>query len=214
MTFPLMPFVKPPTNTAPTISYIGALQNTGDGFPAGNLTFTSGTKIIAIALDQAGALASGVTIGGVNATLAVSLDNGLRTGAVWYLETSASGSLALSGTGGGGGGRSVLYAYEIRDYTSATPFAVASNGSSATTSTSVSVNTSTNMLAFGCGMAEDGTITVSADKGVAPTSRNTNLEGATSHFAFFQTPTQQGPTTYTVSHPAVDNTAVVVAVWR
>lgn len=216
MTFPMMPVPVSIYTDAPTITYIGATQTTGDGFPSGSLTFTSGTKIIALAVDQAGSLATGVTIGGVAATLAVSRDFGLKTGAIWYLATTASGNLAISGTGGGGGGRSVLYAYEIRGYDSSAPYATKTAAIGTGTTLNVSPDTSTNMLVLGCGMSDDGTVTISADRGVAPTARNTNLEGATAHFAFFQTPTEQGPTTYTVTFP-VDDTgecAVVTAVWK
>lgn len=216
MTFPVMPAVAPLITAGPTISYIGATQTTGDGFPSGNLTFTSGTKIIAIALDQAGALATSVTIGGVNATLAVSLDVALKTGAIWYLETSASGSLAISGSGGGGGGRSVLYAYEIRNYASSTPFTTSTASKTDATPVDIVVSTMTNALTFGCGMSSAGTVTIIADKGTTPTTRNISLESASAHFSFYQDYAEQGPTTYNVTYPAspTNDCAVVAAVWK
>ena len=216
MTFPLMPAVPPPVKTTtPSLTLIGTTQTTGDGFPSGTLPVTSGTKIVVVALDQAGSLASAVTLDGVSMILAASRDVNLKTAAVWYLETSSSGNLAISGTGGGGGGRSVLYGFEMRNYTSVTPIFTSDAGSTDGSTLAFSANTPYRGTFFGAGMADPGTVTMTADRGETPTLSNTNLESASSHFTYRQVGTEVGPTTYTLTYPAgaTQDAAVAYAVW-
>jgi len=215
MTFPLAPnpatFIRP----APTVSYIGRNTTTGDGFPTGAKTFTSGLKIIVVCCEPAGGpQASNVTVGGVAMTQAAQTGvvNG-RSASVWYLETTASGSLTISGSGGSG--RSVLDAYEVRGYTSATPYftGTAVNDGS-TTGVSISVPTSTNTLLIGSGTGGFTTVTIGADKGPSTTIQQIALESATSHYSWTQTPTERGSTLYTVTGGVTSGYDIAVAAWR
>lgn len=213
MTFPLMPVSSVYDGVAPTVTYVGQLLTTGDGFPSGSLSFSSGTKVIVLVVDSGQDLATGITIGGVAATNAVSIDSGLPTAAIWYLETSASGSLAISGSGGAG--RSVVYAYEVKGYRSSAPFTTSTASSaSGVTSTNITVGTSSNCSVICGGMAADGTTSVSASSGPSPVFRNNNLESATAHFAFYQTPAVRGPTVYTVTHSGDLTSALAAAAWK
>lgn len=213
MTFPLMPVVSPRIGVAPTISYIGGLVTTGDGFPTGSLTFTSGTKMIVLCCEMGGTSASGVTVGGVACTSRVATNSSLnKTASIWTLVTSASGSLVVSGSGGMG--RSRVDAYEVRGYTSSTPFSTAVVLDSGGTTAEISDDLSSGMLVVGCGVGPYATVNVTASKGPVPVDRYARYEDATSHYSWYQRPTEQGTTTYTVTFSASGNSANVLCAWR
>jgi hypothetical protein len=215
MTFPLMPnpatFIRP----APTVSYIGRNTTTGDGFPVGAQTFTSGLKIIVVCCEPAGiSAASGVTVGGLAMIEAAQTGAALlRSASVWYLETTLSGSQTISGSGGTG--RSSLDVYEVRGYSSYTPyFTGTARNDGSTNGTSISVPTPTNTLVIGSGTGGFTTITIGVDKGPAAIVQQTALESATSHFSWTQTPTERGPTLYSATGGINSAYAIALAAWK
>lgn len=216
MTFPLMPAPAMYIPPAPTVSYIGRNATTGDGFPFGNQTLTSGLKLVVVCCEFAGSpQASGVTLGGVAMTQAAQTGVvGGRSASVWFLETSLSGSQAISGTGGSG--RAALDVYEVRGYRSSTPYRTGTSVSSlSATSVTESVSTSTNTVLIGSGVGGFATITVSADVGPAPSVVTATYEFATSHYSWTQVPTVTGPTLYTVDSGGVASSYnIAVAAWR
>lgn len=213
MLMPVPPRVIPP---APTYSYIGQLFTSGNGFPAGSLTFTAGTKVIVLSLQLAGGngTSSGVTIGGVACTQACTSEASFGTAAIWYLATTASGSLAISGSGGTG--RSFLHAYEVRDYSSSVPYSVAAGFTdSSVTSFGINLPTSTNTVAIGAGLS--GPVVISVTPSVGPAVAligNWAYESATSHYSWAQRPTFRGdPTVFTASGTATTH-RLAAAAWR
>jgi len=215
MTFPLMPAPAMYIPPAPTVSYIGRNVTTGDGFPFGNQTLTSGLKLVVVCCEFAGSpQASGVTVGGVAMTQAAQTGVvGGRSASVWFLETSLSGSQAISGTGGSG--RAALDVYEVRGYRSSTPYRTGTSvNANNTTSVSRSLATSTNTAVIGSGVGGFTTMTVSADVGPAPSVVTAAYESATSHFSWTQVPTVRGPTLYTAQGGVVSQYNIAVAAWR
>lgn len=212
MTFPLMPLTSSYIAPAPTISYIGRNYNSGDGFPSGNQTLSSGTKLVVVCCELAGSpAASGVTLGGVSMTQAANTGVvNARSASVWYLETSLSGSQLV--TGSGGSGRSSLDVYEIRGYQSKTPYSVATI-TGTTTSVSISDDMSTNSIAIGAGTGGYTTISVSASQGPAPVYITAAYESATSHFSWYQRPTLRGATTFAASGTTTTGTDLALGVW-
>lgn len=210
----LMPNQPMFIRSAPTVTYIGRNATGGDGFPVGAQTFTAGLKIIVVCCEPAGSpQASGVTVGGVAMTEAAQTGvQGLRSASVWYLETSASGSLTISGSGGSG--RSALDVYEVRGYRSATPYYTGTAIIASGTSMTIDVPTSTNTIVLGAGTGGNTTMSVSASLGPAPTAVTAAYESATSHFSWYQTPTARGPTTYTASGGVTTSIDLAIAAWR
>lgn len=214
MTFPLVSIPATFIRPAPTVTYIGRNLNTGDGFPTGAQTFTSGLKLIVVCCEPAGSpQASGVTVGGVAMTQAAQTGvQGGRSASVWYLETTASGSLTISGSGGSG--RSALDAYEVRGYRSATPYFTGTAVTGSGTSMTIDVPTSTNTIVLGAGTGGFTTMSVSANIGPVPTVVTVAYESATSHFSWYQTPTARGTTTFTASGGVTTSIDLAVAAWR
>lgn len=209
----LMPVPATYIPTAPTYSYIGQNYNPGDGFPSGAQTFTAGNKIIVIACQLAGApAASGVTVGGVACTQACAITSNGQS-SIWWLETTASGSLTISGSGGSG--RSILHAYEVRGYRSSTPYITATASAVTTTSCALTIPTSTNTIVLGAGMSGPVTITLAASVGPAlALISNVAVESATTHWSWVQRPTARGnPTTFTASGTTT-TFGMAAAAWR
>lgn len=214
MTFPLMPVVPAYIRAAPTVNYIGRNATGGDGFPVGAQTFTAGLKIIVVCCQPAGSpQASGVTVGGVAMTQAAQTGvQGARSASVWYLETTASGSLTISGSGGSG--RSALDVYEVRGYSSATPYYTGTAVVAAATSVAINVPTSTNTILLGAGTGGFTTMSITASVGPATVVTQAAYESATSHFSWYQRPTFRGSTTYTASGGVSTSIDLAVAAWR
>ena len=122
--------------TAPVATFKGRLTTTGNSFPSGSVSLSSGTKIVVVCIQLAGPNNSFVSLGGTNMTLAVRQNDphpmsataggpgpvwgaALET-AIYYMVTSASGSTSI--TGNGGSGRNSLDVYEITGYNSSTPY--------------------------------------------------------------------------------------------
>lgn len=213
---PILPAFPPDARVAPTYSYIGQIYNPGDGFPTGALTFTAGNKIIVLALQLAGGngLSSGVTVNAVACAQASGSTGTFNHASIWWLETTASGSLTISGSGGTG--RSILHAYEVRGYRSSTPYSAAAGFvDTATASFGLNLPTSTNTLVLGAGIA--GPVTIALTPSVGPSAAlisNVAVESATTHFSWAQRPTERGnPTVYTGSGSAT-SWRLAAAAWR
>lgn len=192
------------TNSAPTATYIGRLTTTSDGFPNGSLTFNSGNKVVVVALALAGFNNSYVNFGSTSMTQACKIDTaasggvwGARpTAAIYWLQTSTGGSVSISGNGGSG--RSVLHAWEITGYNSATPYstATAQNTSNTSFSKTISLSTKYNGCTIGTGVTEDtspaGSVTVSNSDSL----QQIDLEGATNHYSWRDQGASEGTTGY------------------
>ena len=215
MTFPVMPVVPAYAPPAPTWTYIGQNYNSADGFPTGAQTLTAGTKVVIVACQLAGGpAASGVTVGGLACTQACASGAASSHASIWYLQTSLSGSQTISGSGGSG--RSILHVYEMRGYSSSTPYsAVAGFVDTASSSFGIDLPTSSNTTTFGAGMA--GPVTIALTPSVGPAVNlisNVAVESATTHFSWVQSPTVTGsPTTYTGSGSAT-SWRLAAAAWR
>ena len=192
------------TNSAPTATYIGRLLTTGNGFPSGSLTFNSGTKVVVITLQLAGPSNTFVNFGSTGMTQACKIDNAASggvwaaapTSAVYWLQTSTGGSVSISGNGGSG--RSVLHAWEITGYNSATPHstATAQNTDNTSFSKTISLSTKFNGCTIGSGVTEDtnpaGSVTVSNSDSL----QQIDLESATNHYSWRDQGTSEGTTSY------------------
>jgi hypothetical protein len=210
----LMPTPITYPRAAPTSSYIGQNYNPNDGFPTGAQTFTAGQKIIVIACQLAGApAASGVTVGGVACTQACAITSNGQS-SIWYLATTASGSLTISGTGGSG--RSILHAYELRGYSSSTPYSTATGSAVTASSCPVSLPTSSNTITVAAGMMGPVGVTLTASTGPALSSViNVAVESTTTHYSFVQRPTSRGnPTVYTATGASATTYGMALAAWR
>ena len=192
------------TNSAPTATYIGRLLTTGNGFPSGSLTFNSGNKVVVIALALAGTGNTFVNFGSTGMTQACKIDNtasggvwgAAPTSAIYWLQTSTGGSVSISGNGGSG--RSVLHAWEITGYNSATPHstATAQNTDNTSFSKTISLSTKFNGCTIGSGVTEDtnpaGSVTVSNSDSL----QQIDLESATNHYSWRDQGTSEGTTSY------------------
>lgn len=192
------------TNSAPTATYIGRLLTTGNGFPSGSLTFNSGNKVVVIALALAGPSNTFVNFGSTGMTQACKIDNtasggvwgAAPTSAIYWLQTSTGGSVSISGNGGSG--RSVLHAWEITGYNSATPYstATAQNTDNTSFSKTISLSTKFNGCTIGSGVTEDtnpaGSVTVSNSDSL----QQIDLESATNHYSWRDQGTSEGTTSY------------------
>ena len=193
------------TNSAPTATFIGRLLTTGNGFPSGSLTFNSGDKVVVIALALAGTGNTFVSYGGTSMTQAAKVDTvspnssiwqAAPTSAIYWLRTSTGGAVSISGNGGSG--RSVLHAWEITGFNSATPYstATAQNTNASSFSKTISVSTKYNGCTIGTGVTEDtnpaGSVTVSNSDSL----QQIDLESATNHFSWRDQGTSEGTTNY------------------
>jgi len=144
------------SNTPVSVNFIGRDATNLSTFPNGTQTFSSGNKIIVIAVisqqTTSSTPISTVTVGGSSLTKAIDLktiDSGNKGGnvALFYKETTASGALAIDGAGfGTGAGPSEYQAFEITDFVSSTPSITVStdNVSSPSTSHGITFNGQTN----------------------------------------------------------------------
>ena len=189
---------------APVAVYKGRTLTTGNGFPTGNVTLSSGTKIVVVTCQLAGGGNTFVNVGGVGATLAAKMDT-VPTGGVWgagltsavyYLVTSLSGSTQI--TGNGGSGRSMTHVWEITGYNSSTPTATATaqNTDNTSFSKTISLSTQYNGVTIGSGITEDtnpaGSVTVSNSDQIV----QQDLESATNHFCWKDEGASIGTTNY------------------
>ena len=200
---------------APVAVYKGRTLTTGNGFPTGNVTLSSGSKLVVVTCQLAGGGNTFVNVGGVAATLAAKIDNaasggvwaGGVTSAIYYLVTSASGSTQI--TGNGGSGRSVTHVWEITGFNSSTPTATATaqNTNSNSFSKTISLSTQYNGVTIGSGLSED---TIPANNGGISVSNSDSLqqidlESATNHYSWRDEGTALGTTSYNCTNNATGN---------
>ena len=193
------------TNSAPTALYIGRALTTGNGFPNGYVPLSSGNKVVVVALALAGPANTYVNLGSTSMTQACKIDTpssnpniwqGGPTAAIYWVETTASGSVYISGNGGSG--RSVLHAWEITGYNSATPHstATAQNTDASSYSKIISLSTKYNGCTIGTGVCEDtspaGSVTVSNSDSL----QQIDLESATNHYSWRDQGASEGTTNY------------------
>ena len=193
------------TNSAPTALYIGRALTTGNGFPNGYVPLSSGNKVVVVALALAGPANTYVNLGSTSMTQACKIDTpssnpniwqGGPTAAIYWVETTTSGSVYISGNGGSG--RSVLHVWEITGYNSATPFstATAQNTDASSFSKIISVSTKFNGCTIGTGVTEDtfplNSVTVSNSDSL----QQIDLESATNHYSWRDEGTAEGTTNY------------------
>ena len=193
------------TNSAPTATYIGRRLTTGNGFPAGALTFNSGDKVVVVALALAGSGNTFVNFGSTAMTLAAKVDTvspnssiwqAAPTSAIYWLQTSTGGSVYISGNGGSG--RSVLHAWEITGFNSATPHstATAQNTDASSFSKTISLSTKYNGCTIGSGVTEDTSPTGSVTVSNSDSLQQIDLESATNHYTWRDQGTSEGTTSY------------------
>ncbi len=191
--------------SAPTATYIGHLQTTGNGFPDGWLNFSTGNKIIVIALSLAGPNNTYVSVGGTNLTQGPHLDGPSTNSNVWqnqgtvaiyYLETTLSGTRNVQGNGGSG--RSRLYAWEITGYNSATPYSTGTvqNNSASSYEATLSLSTQYNGVTIGAGLTEDTSPADSVTVDNSDLLYQEDLESATNHFSWRDQGASSGTTNY------------------
>lgn len=199
------------TASAPVAVYKGRTLTTGNGFPTGNVTLSSGTKVVVVCIQLAGSGNSYVSLGGTNMTLAVRQNDphpmsataggpgpvwgaALET-AIYYITTSASGSVQV--TGNGGSGRSTADVYEITGYNSATPYTTDSaKNTDLDNSATITVASNYNGVTIGCGMSEDGTSATATTVTNADAVQQIHLESATAHFSWKDEGTPSGNVNY------------------
>ena len=183
---------------APSATYKGRILTTGNGFPAGSVVLSSGTKVVVVALAMPGYQNTYCNLGSSAMTLAASnAVNGMS--AVYYLATSASGSTYISGNGGSG--RSVGYVWEITGYSSSTPYSTVATKSPNNTSGyshTISLSTQYNGVTIGAGVCED---TIPANQGNVTVSNSDqllqiDLELATNHYSWKDENTGTGTTSH------------------
>ena len=188
---------------APSVSYRGRTLTTSNGFPAGYVSLSSGTKIVVVTLQSPGYANSYINLGGVSMTKAANQNDRVI---VYYLETSASGSQYISGNGGSG--RNVTHTFEITGYNSSTPYATATavnaNNYSGFSKT-ISVATQYNGVTIGSGLCEDTIPVNGVTVSNADTLLQIDLESATNHYAWIDTGTSTGTTSYVCNQSTPGN---------
>ena len=200
---------------APSATYKGRTITTGNGFPAGYVSLSSGTKLVVVTCQLAGPNNTYVSLGGTTMTLAAKMEGaasggvwpGGVTSAVYYLVTSASGSTYIAGNGGSG--RSVTHTWEITGYNSSTPVSTAAvqNTNPNSLSKVISLSTQYNGVTIGSGVTED---TIPANGGGVSVSNSDSLiqidlESATSHYTWRDENTGSGTTSYTCTSNGTGN---------
>ena len=118
------------------------------------------------------------------------------TSAIYWLQTSTGGSVYISGNGGSG--RSVLHAWEITGFNSATPFstATAQNTDASSFSKTISIATKYNGCTIGSGVTEDTNPTGSVTVSNSDSLQQIDLESATNHYTWRDEGTSEGTTSY------------------
>ena len=77
--------------STPSVSYRGRSTTTGNGFPAGYVSLSSGTKVVVVCLQLAGPGNTYVNLGGTGMTLAAKVDGVTPVSGSWQANyTSAN----------------------------------------------------------------------------------------------------------------------------
>ena len=189
------------SGAAPVATFKGRIQTTGNGFPNGTVSLSSGTKIVVVTLQIPGFKNTFCTLGGTSMTLAAdsfntSNPNGSHS-LIYYLVTSASGNQSI--TGNGGSGRSVGHIWEITGYDSSTPttavFSTTAANAGSSFSETISVSTQFNGVTIGSGLTED-TITNGVTVSNSDQLLQIDLESATNHYSWKDENTPSGTRSY------------------
>jgi len=214
----------------PSVSYRGRTLTTGNGFPAGSVSLSSGTKVVVVCLQLGGGSSTYCNLGSTSMTLASKMGTvapvtgiwaGIWTSAIYYVETSTSGSVYISGNGGSG--RSCATVYEITGYNSSTPY-TSDTGQNTYLgyAASATVASQYNGMTIGSAISEDSY----SQSGVTVTNADSieqiHLESASAHTSWYDAGTPTGNRTYTVTltNPgptAVSNAATIqiaTASWK
>jgi len=199
--------------STPSISYRGRSTTTGNGFPAGYISLSSGTKVVVVCLQLAGSGNTYVNLGGSNMTLAAKVDTvtpnsgiwqAAYTSAIYYLTSSSSGSVYISGNGGSG--RSSLTVYEITGYNSATPYTTdTAQQTNLDYTAAVTVASQYNGLTIGSVISEDSPTQTGISITNADSIEQLHLELASSHTSWYDAQTPSGNRTYTITQTPNNN---------
>lgn len=202
--------------STPSISYRGRATTTGNGFPAGYVSLSSGTKVVVVCLQLAGSGNTYVNLGGSGMTMAAKVDTvtpvsgiwgAAYTSAIYYLTSSSSGSVYISGNGGSG--RSSLTVYEITGYNSATPYTTdTAQQTNLDYSAAVTVASQYNGLTIGSVISEDSFSATGITITNADSIEQIHLESASSHTSWYDTATPSGNRTYTITQTNPGNNVV------
>ena len=202
--------------STPSVSYRGRATTTGNGFPNGYISLSSGTKVVVVCLQLAGSGNTYVNLGGTGMTLAAKVDTATPvsgiwgaayTSAVYYMTTSASGTVYV--TGNGGSGRSSFTCYEITGYNSATPYTTdTAQQTNVDHSASITVASQYNGLTVGSVITEDTIPVNSVTVSNADATPQLTLELASSHVAWYEAGTPSGNRTYTVTQVNPGNNVI------
>lgn len=198
--------------SAPTATYKGRLQTTGNGFPSGSISLSSGTKVVVVCCQLAGSNTNTyVSLGGTNMTLAARENSAhpLASGgsiwtspqdvAIYYMTTSLSGSQSIQGNGGIG--RSTVTVYEITGYNSATPYTTdTAKNTNLDATAAITVASQYNGVTIGSAVSEDGTTQTAITVSNADEVQQVHLESATAHVSWKDEGTPSGNRTYTYTN--------------
>ena len=202
--------------STPSVSYRGRATTTGNGFPLGYINLSSGTKVVVVCLQLAGSGNTYVSLGGTNMTLAAKVDQGTGVSGVWgaaytsavyYLSSSASGSVYVSGNGGSG--RSSFTCYEITGYNSGTPYTTdTAQQTNADLTADITVASQYNGLTIGSVISEDSFSATGITITNADDIQQQHLESASSHTSWYDTATPSGNRTYTITQTSPGNNVI------
>ena len=202
--------------STPSVSYRGRSTTTGNGFPNGYISLSSGTKVVVVCLQLAGSGNTYVNLGGTGMTLAAKMDaigtasgvwNVGYTSAVYYLTSSSSGSVYISGNGGSG--RSSLTVYEITGYNSATPYTTdTAQQTNADYTADITVASQYNGLTIGSVICEDSFSATGITVTNADVIHQQHLESASAHTSWYDTATPSGNRTYTITQTSPGNNVI------
>lgn len=193
--------------TPVTVNFVGRDATNTSDFPFGSQTLSSGNKIVVVCVisqqTSASTQLSSVTLGGASMTQAVNqkaVNSGGKGGnaAVFYLETTASGSTAIAGTNfGTGAGPSEYQVFEITDFVSSTPVAAVStdNASSLSTSHAITINGNSGGGVIIAGRSYSGANSVNQSATI-----RTDAQSASSSFTVAKTGLSTGSVAYTVTN--------------
>jgi len=181
--------------TAPVATYKGRTLTTGNGFPAGYVSLSSGTKIVVVTLQLPGYANTYCSLGSSAMTLAASNAQNSMS-AVYYLVTSASGNQYISGNGGSG--RSTAHVWEITGYESSTPRSTTAttNATANTYTHTISLATQYNGVTIGSGVTEDTIPANGVTVSNADQLLQIDLESATNHYSWKDEGTASGTTSH------------------
>ena len=191
----------------PSVSYRGRTLTTGNGFPGGYVSLSSGTKVVVVCLQLGGGSSTYCNLGSTSLTLASKMGTlapvsgiwgGVWTSAIYYTQTSTSGSVYINGNGGGG--RSVATIYEITGYNSSTPYTTdTAQNTYLGYAAGITVASQYNGMTIGSAITEDSYSQSGVTVSNADSIEQIHLESASAHTSWYDAGTPTGNRTYTVT---------------